>query len=246
MLPWNYLSLGKFVSLTFSNSLIIHAEKTKEITTVKEVWICDLNYHKIWWTFALIFSKNYEWFEELYQTLERVFHPLRLDFSTTSQCLDIGWNTLPRVWCNIWAPRCTGEAWYLWEGANALSQLVFWYLYPFREKREWSRRLYITQYTRKNLFNSFVSFLFTLCPTAGSDLFTTVRIKHSTSETFWSFHVVTDLFCSFLIISSFSFHPFSLPSFLFYPLHRLLQQPSLVSFPAVSSRTMPRRKFLSK
>ena len=109
-----------------------------------------------------------------------------------------------------------------------------------------TRRLYITQYTRKNLFNSFVSFLFTLCPTAGSDLFTTVRIKHSTSETFWSFHVVTDLFCSFLIISSFSFHPFSLPSFLFYPLHRLLQQPSLVSFPAVSSRTMPRRKFLSK
>ena len=40
-------------------SLIIHAEKAKEITTVKEVWICDLNYHKIWWTFAVIFSKNY-------------------------------------------------------------------------------------------------------------------------------------------------------------------------------------------
>ena len=145
-----------------------------------------------------------------------------------------------------WAPRCTGEVWYLWEGANALSQLVFWYLYPFTEKREWSRRLYVTQYTRKILFNSFVSFLFTLFPTAGSDLFTTVRIKHSTSETFWSFHVVTDLFCSFLIISSFSFHPFSLPSFLFYPLRRLLQQPSLVSFPAVSSRTMSRRKFPSK
>ena len=31
----------------FSNSLIIHEEKTKEITTVKEVWICDPNYHKI-------------------------------------------------------------------------------------------------------------------------------------------------------------------------------------------------------
>ena len=31
----------------FSNSLIIHEEKTKEITTVKEVWECDLNYHKI-------------------------------------------------------------------------------------------------------------------------------------------------------------------------------------------------------
>ena len=32
---------------TFSNSLIIHEEKTKEITAVKEVWICDPNYHKI-------------------------------------------------------------------------------------------------------------------------------------------------------------------------------------------------------
>ena len=34
-------------SIYFSNSLIIHEEKTKEITTVKEVWICDPNYHKI-------------------------------------------------------------------------------------------------------------------------------------------------------------------------------------------------------
>ena len=34
--------------LNFSNSLIIHEEKTKEVTTVKEVWICDPNYHKIW------------------------------------------------------------------------------------------------------------------------------------------------------------------------------------------------------
>ena len=31
----------------FSNSLIIHEEKTKEITTEKEVSKCDLNYHKI-------------------------------------------------------------------------------------------------------------------------------------------------------------------------------------------------------
>ena len=38
----------KALQSNFSNSLIIHAEKTKEITTVKEVWICDLNYHKIW------------------------------------------------------------------------------------------------------------------------------------------------------------------------------------------------------
>ena len=40
---------GNLVSyLHFSKLLIIHPEKTKEITTVKEVWICDLNYHKIW------------------------------------------------------------------------------------------------------------------------------------------------------------------------------------------------------
>ena len=47
-----------FVTATFSNSLIIHEEKTKEITTVKEVWVCDPNYHKIRRSFALIFSKN--------------------------------------------------------------------------------------------------------------------------------------------------------------------------------------------
>ena len=40
--------LFKGVYILFSNSLIIHEEKTKEITTVKEVWICDPNYHKIW------------------------------------------------------------------------------------------------------------------------------------------------------------------------------------------------------
>ena len=27
-----------------------------EITTVKKVWICDPNYHKIWWTFLLLIS----------------------------------------------------------------------------------------------------------------------------------------------------------------------------------------------
>ena len=43
----------------FSNSLIIHQEKTKKITTVTVVWICDPNYHKILLTLALNFSKNY-------------------------------------------------------------------------------------------------------------------------------------------------------------------------------------------
>ena len=66
--------------LIFSNSLIIHDEKTKEITTVKEVGICDPNYHKIWRSFALIFFKNYQCFEKLYQTLERVFHQISKHF----------------------------------------------------------------------------------------------------------------------------------------------------------------------
>ena len=49
-----------YLDLPFSNSLIIHEEKTKEISTVKEVWICDPNYHKIQRSFALIFSKSYQ------------------------------------------------------------------------------------------------------------------------------------------------------------------------------------------
>ena len=68
------------VNSTFSNSLIIHEEKTKEITTVKEVWICHPNYHKIRRSFALIFFKNYQCFEKLYQTLKRVFHQVSKHF----------------------------------------------------------------------------------------------------------------------------------------------------------------------
>ena len=52
---------------------MIHKEKTKEITTVMVVWIPDLNKHNILRTFALNFSKNYEWFEKPYQKLV-VFH----------------------------------------------------------------------------------------------------------------------------------------------------------------------------
>ena len=60
----------------FSNSLIIHQEKTKKITTVTAVWICVPNYHKILPTLALNFSKNYWSFKKLYQTLEGVFHQI--------------------------------------------------------------------------------------------------------------------------------------------------------------------------
>ena len=70
----------RYIHDIFSNSLIIHEEKTKEITTVKEVWICDPNYHKMRRSFALIFSKNYQCFEKLYQTLERVFHQISKHF----------------------------------------------------------------------------------------------------------------------------------------------------------------------
>ena len=44
--------------ISFSNSLIIHEEKTKQITTVKEVWKYGLNYHKSLPTLVLNFSKN--------------------------------------------------------------------------------------------------------------------------------------------------------------------------------------------
>jgi len=67
-------TLGTRLKDFFSNSLIIHKEKTKEITTVTVVWIPDLNKHKIFRTSALNFSKNYEWFKKPYQKIERVFH----------------------------------------------------------------------------------------------------------------------------------------------------------------------------
>ena len=39
-------------------SLIIHEGKKRK-STVKEVWICDLNYRRIRRTFALNFAKSY-------------------------------------------------------------------------------------------------------------------------------------------------------------------------------------------
>ena len=94
-----------------SHSLIIHTVKTKEITTVKEVWICDLNYHKNLVKFCFDFLQellmvweatsnipkgvssniqtSWSWLKKTWPCLV---------FSTTSRCLDIGWNTLPHVW----------------------------------------------------------------------------------------------------------------------------------------------------
>ena len=42
----------------FSNSLIIPEEKTKEVTTVKEIWICDPNYHEILVNFSFDFLQE--------------------------------------------------------------------------------------------------------------------------------------------------------------------------------------------
>ena len=72
---------------SFSNSLIIHQEKSKKITMVTVVWICDPNYHKILPTLALNFSKNYCSFEKAYQTLESVFHEI-------SKHWEVGWKNL--------------------------------------------------------------------------------------------------------------------------------------------------------
>jgi len=62
------------VSINLLKLINISWRENKGNTTMKEVWICDPNHHKIRRSFALIFSKNYQCFEKLYQTLERVFH----------------------------------------------------------------------------------------------------------------------------------------------------------------------------
>ena len=91
MNPQVHSSYFLFLHISFSNSLIIHAEKTKEITTVKEVWICDLNYHKIWWTFALISP--------------RIINGLRSYIKHSKGCFIRHPNTLKLVKKNSAAPR---------------------------------------------------------------------------------------------------------------------------------------------
>ena len=46
-----------------NNSFIIHGEKTKEITTVKEVWKCDNNIIII--KFGVLFKVCFEFHQEL-------------------------------------------------------------------------------------------------------------------------------------------------------------------------------------
>ena len=51
---------GRITLNCIAQTHTIHEEKTKEIATVMEVWICHPNCHNIWLNFALIFSKNYQ------------------------------------------------------------------------------------------------------------------------------------------------------------------------------------------
>jgi len=71
---WEKLRLFEFANFPLKIwSFLLLGKRTKEITTVKGVWICDPNYHKIRRTFAQNFSKNYQCFEKLYETFFLVF-----------------------------------------------------------------------------------------------------------------------------------------------------------------------------
>ena len=94
-----------------SNSLIIYQVRTKKITTVKEVWIPGLNWHRFWRFYFSVYSLGFVSIETIYQTLETVFHGLskHLEFRQKytaarrifNSLLDIWitrWNTVSRVW----------------------------------------------------------------------------------------------------------------------------------------------------
>ena len=74
----------------FSNSLIIHEDKTKEITTVKEVWICDPNYHKNSVNFC------FEFLQELLTLWEAISNTQK-NVSSHIQTL---WSWFKKTWLN--------------------------------------------------------------------------------------------------------------------------------------------------
>ena len=93
------------------NSLIIYQDRTKKITTVKEVWIPGLNWHRFWRFYFSVYSLVFVSIEKIYQTLETVFHRLskhlevRLKYSAARRIFNslLGvwisrWNTVSRVW----------------------------------------------------------------------------------------------------------------------------------------------------
>ena len=62
-----------FFLCDFLNSLIIHEEKTEQITTMKEVFLFILKFGELLLRF---FPRIIKWLKKLYRTLERVFHPI--------------------------------------------------------------------------------------------------------------------------------------------------------------------------
>ena len=93
--PWVENGQQKEEEKTFSNSLIIHKEKTKTV-----VWISDTNYHKILRTLSLNFSKNYCSFEKRYPKLHSVFHSTSTHLEVVLKKLDCAsfFNPLLGVW----------------------------------------------------------------------------------------------------------------------------------------------------
>ena len=84
----------------FSNSLIMHRVKTKEITTVKEVWIPGLNWHRFLRFYFTVYSLGFVSIEKIYQTLETVFHRLskHLEFRQKYSAARLIFNSLLFVW----------------------------------------------------------------------------------------------------------------------------------------------------
>ena len=84
----------------FSNSLMIHQGKTKEITTVKEVWIPALNLHRFLRFYFSVYTLGFVSIEKISQTLETVFHRLskHLEFRHKYSAARRIFNSLHGVW----------------------------------------------------------------------------------------------------------------------------------------------------
>ena len=93
---------SSFSAFLFGNSLIIHDENTKEITTVRVVWIPDLNLHRFLRYYDFVSSTFNDQFEKLYKNTRKSHSSgiqtpqsglrktrLHLIFQPTSWSLDI-------------------------------------------------------------------------------------------------------------------------------------------------------------
>ena len=96
----------------FSNLLIVHKAKTKEITTLKEVWIPGLNQHWFWRFYLSGYSLVFVSIEKIYQTLKIVFHRLskHLEFRPKYPAARRIFNSLLGVWISRWIT--VSRVWY--------------------------------------------------------------------------------------------------------------------------------------